>query len=93
MKTTLIHLNEQATETLEAMLDPGYIYERTERLQSIEDFLLDQWRDAQAIKPEAALTFLDTLRSLRKDFGTFLTSVDPSGEADDRQTLNMLDNG
>jgi len=93
MKTTLIHLNEQATETLEAMLDPGYIYERTERLQAIEDFLLDQWRDAQAIKPEAALTFLDTLRSLRKDFGTFLTSVDPSGEADDRQTLNMLDNG
>lgn len=93
MKTTLIHLNEQATETLEAMLDPGYIYERTERLQAIEDFLLDQWRDAHAIKPEAALTFLDTLRSLRKDFGTFLTSVDPSGEADDRQTLNMLDNG
>ena len=92
MKTTLIHLNEQATETLEAMLDPGYIHERTGRLQAIEDFLLDQWRDAQAIKPEAALTFLDTLRSLRKDFGTFLTSVDPSGEADDRQTLNMLDN-
>ena len=46
MKTTLIHLNEQATETLEAMLDPGYIYERTERLQAIEDFLIDQWRDA-----------------------------------------------
>ena len=41
MKTTLIHLNEQATETLEAMLDPGYISERTERLQAIEDFLID----------------------------------------------------
>ena len=34
----------------------------------------------------------DTLRALRKDFGTFLTSVDPSGEADDRQTLNIPDN-
>lgn len=29
MKTTLIHLGEEATATLEAMLDPGYIYERT----------------------------------------------------------------
>ena len=92
MKTTLIHLSEDATATLEAMLDPGYIYERTERLQAIEDFLIDQWRDAGNIKPETALTFLDTLRSLRKDFGTFLTSVDPSGEADDRQTLNIPDN-
>ena len=92
MKTTLIHLNEQATETLEAMLDPDYIYERTERLQAIEDFLIDQWRDTHTIKPEAALTFLDTLRSLRKDFGTFLTSVDPSGEADYRQTSNISDN-
>ena len=91
MKTTLIHLNEQATETLEAMLDPGYIYERTERLQSIEDFLIDQWRDFQTIKPEAALTSLDTLRSLRKDFGTFLSSVDPSGEAEHRETLNRSD--
>lgn len=92
MKTTLIHLNEQTTETLEAMLDPGYIYERTERLQAIEDFLIDQWRDSNTIKPETALTFLDTLRSLRKDFGMFLTSVDPSGEADNRQTLNISDN-
>ena len=83
MKTTLIHLSEEATATLEAMLDPGYIYERTERLQAIEDFL---------IEPETALTFLDTLRSLRKDFDTFLTSVDPSGEADNRQTLNSSDN-
>lgn len=91
MKTTLIHLNEQATETLEAMLDPGYIYERTERLQAIEDFLIDQWRDANTIKPETALTFLDTLRALRKDFGTFLTSVDPSGEADNHQPLNSPD--
>lgn len=91
MKTTLIHLNEQATETLEAMLDPGYIYERTERLQAIEDFLMDQWRDFQAIKPDTALTFLDTLRSLRKDFATFLTSVDPSGEADNHQSLNITD--
>lgn len=91
MKTTLIHLNEQATETLEAMLDPGYIYERTERLQAIEDFLIDQWRDSKTIKPETALTFLDTLRALRKDFGTFLTSVDPSGEADNHQPLNPSD--
>ena len=86
MKTTLIHLSEEATATLEAMLDPGYIYE------AIEDFLIDQWRDAGNIKPETALTFLDTLRSLRKDFDTFLTSVDPSGEADNRQTLNSSDN-
>ena len=92
MKTTLIHLTEQATATLQALLDPGSIYERTERLQAIEDFLIDQWRDAGNIKPETALTFLDTLRALRKDFGTFLTSVDPSGEADDRQTLNIPDN-
>lgn len=92
MKTTLIHLSEEATATLEAMLDPGYIYERTERLQAIEDFLIDQWRDAGNIKPETALTFLDTLRALRKDFDTFLTSVDPSGEADNRQTLNSSDN-
>ena len=92
MKTTLIHLNEQATETLEAMLDPGYISERTERLQAIEDFLIDQWRDAGTTKPDTALTFLDTLRSLRKDLTTFLTSVDPSGEAGCRQTFNPSDN-
>lgn len=91
MKTTLIHLNEQATETLETMLDPGYIHERTERLQAIEDFLIDQWRDFQAIKPDTALTFLDTLRSLRKDFGTLLSSVDPSGEAGNHQPLNAPD--
>lgn len=92
MKTTLIHLNEQATETLETMLDPGYISERTERLQAIEDFLIDQWRDFQTIKPETALTFLDTLRSLRKDFDTFLSSVDPSGEASYHQTFTPSDN-
>ena len=92
MKTTLIHLSEEATATLEAMLDPGYIYERTERLQAIEDFLIDQSRHAANITPETAITFLDTLRALRKDFGTFLTSVDPSGEADDRQTLNIPNN-
>ena len=87
MKTTLIHLNEQATETLEAMLDPGYISERTERLQAIEDFLIDQWRDAGTIKPDTALTFLDTLRSLRKDLTTCLTCVHRSGEAVCLQTL------
>lgn len=92
MKTTLIHLNEQATETLEAMLDPGYISERTERLEAIEGFLIDQWRDAGTIKPDTVLTFLDTLRSLRKDLTTFLTSVDPSGEAGCRQTFNPSDN-
>lgn len=92
MKTTLIHLNEQATETLEAMLDPGYISELTERLEAIEGFLIDQWRDAGTIKPDTVLTFLDTLRSLRKDLTTFLTSVDPSGEAGCRQTFNPSDN-
>lgn len=92
MKTTLIHLNEQSTETLEAMLDPSYIHERVQRLQAIEDFLIDQWRDFQTIKPDTALTFLDTLRCLRKDFGTFLSSVDPSGEADYHQPLNSRDN-
>ena len=92
MKTMLIHLNEQATETLEAMLDPGYISERTERLEAIEGFLIDQWRDAGTIKPDTVLTFLDTLRSLRKDLTTFLTSVDPSGEAGCRQTFNPSDN-
>lgn len=80
MKTSLISLDEQTTRTLEAMLDPGYISERTERLQAIEDFLIDQWRDAGTIKPDTALTFLDTLRTLRKDLATFLTSADYPGE-------------
>ena len=82
MKTTLIHLGEEATATLEAMLDPGYISERTERLEAIEGFLIDQWRDAGNIKPETALTFLDTLHSLRRDLNSFLTSVDPHRDAD-----------
>lgn len=80
MKTSLISLDEQTTRTLEAMLDLGYISERTERLQAIEDFLIDQWRDAGTIKPDTALTFLDTLRTLRKDLATFLTSADHPGE-------------
>lgn len=82
MKTSLIRLDEQTTRTLEAMLDPGYISELTERLEAIEDFLIDQWRDAGTIKPDTALNFLDTLRSLRKDLTTFLTSADPHGDAD-----------
>ena len=80
MKTSLISLDEQTTRTLEAMLAPGYISERTERLQAIEDFLIDQWRDAGTIKPDTALTFLDTLRTLRKDLATFLTSADHPGK-------------
>ena len=50
MKTTLIHLSEEATATLEAMLDPGYIYERTERLQAIEDFLIE-WKSHSTLTP------------------------------------------
>lgn len=82
MKASVINLNGQAAETLRVMLDPGYISERTERLEAIEGFLIDQWRDAGNIKPETALTFLDTLHSLRRDLNSFLTSVDPHGDAD-----------
>lgn len=85
MKASIVNLDEQTTETLRAMLDPGYISERTERLEAIEGFLLDQWRDAGTIKPEIALTFLDTLHSLRRDLNSFLTSVDPHGEADNQK--------
>ena len=46
MKASIVNLDEQTTETLRAMLDPGYISERTERLEAIEGFLIDQWRDA-----------------------------------------------
>ena len=92
MKASIVNLDEKTSETLRAMLDPGYISERTERLEAIEGFLIDQWRDAGTIKPDTVLTFLDTLRSLRKDLTTFLTSVDPSGEAGCRQTFNPSDN-
>lgn len=85
MKASIVNLDEQTTETLRAMLDPGYISERTERLEAIEGFLLDQWRDAGTIKPEIALTFLDTLHSLRRDLNSFLTSVDPHGDADNQK--------
>lgn len=40
MKASIVNLDEQTTETLRAMLDPGYISERTERLEAIEGFLL-----------------------------------------------------
>ena len=82
MKASIVNLDEQTAEVLQTMLDPGYLSERIERLEAIEDFLIDQWRDAGTIKPETALTFLDTLRSLRRDLNSFLTSVDPHGEAD-----------
>ncbi len=82
MKASIVNLDEQTAEVLRTMLDPGYLSERIERLEAIEDFLIDQWRDAGTIKPETALTFLDTLRSLRRDLNAFLTSVDPHGEAD-----------
>lgn len=82
MKATIVNLDEQTAEVLRTMLDPGYLSERIERLEAIEDFLIDQWRDAGTIKPETALTFLDTLRSLRRDLNAFLTSVDPHGDAD-----------
>ena len=36
MKASIVNLDEQTTETLRAMLDPGYISERTERLEAIE---------------------------------------------------------
>ena len=85
MKASIVNLDEQTSETLRAMLDPGYISERTERLEAIESFLLDQWRDAGAIKPETALTFLDTLHSLRRDLNTFLTSAESHGEADNQK--------
>ena len=68
MKASVINLNGQAAETLRVMLDPGYISERTERLEAIEGFLIDQ--------------FLDTLHSLRRDINSFLPSVDPHGDAD-----------
>ena len=82
MKASIVNLDEQTAETLRAMLDPGYISERTERLEAIEGFLIDQWRDAGNIKPETALTFLDTQHSLRRDLNSFLTSVDPHRDAD-----------
>ena len=84
MKASIVNLDEQTTETLRAMLDPGYISERTERLEAIEGFLIDQWRDAGTIKPDTVLTFLDTLHSLRRDLNAFLTSADPHGDADNQ---------
>lgn len=85
MKASIVNLDEKTSETLRAMLDPGYISERTERLEAIESFLLDQWRDAGAIKPETALTFLDTLHSLRRDLNTFLTSAESHRDVDNQK--------
>lgn len=84
MKASIVNLDEKTSETLRAMLDPGYISERTERLEAIESFLIDQWRDAGNIKSDTVLTFLDTLRSLRRDLNSFLTSAEPHGEADNQ---------
>lgn len=61
MKTTLIHLGEEATATLEAMLDPGYIYERTERLQAIEGLLTPSASDGMR-----AMMTMDNLKAHRK---------------------------
>ena len=85
MKASIVNLDEKTSETLQAMLDPGYISERTERLEAIESFLIDQWRDAGNIKSDTVLTFLDTLRSLRRDLNSFLTSAEPHGEADNQK--------
>ena len=85
MKASIVNLDEKTSETLRAMLDPGYISERTERLEAIEGFLIDQWRDAGNIKSDTVLTFLDTLRSLRRDLNSFLTSAEPHGEADNQK--------
>lgn len=52
MKASIVNLDEQTAEVLRTMLDPGYLSERIERLEAIEDFLIDQWRDAGTIKPE-----------------------------------------
>ena len=85
MKASIVNLDEKTSETLRAMLDPGYISERTERLEAIESFLIDQWRDAANIKSDTVLTSLDTLHSLRRDLNSFLTSAEPHGEADNQK--------
>ena len=85
MKPSIVNLDEKTSETLRAMLDPGYISERTVRLEAIESFLIDHWRDAGNIKSDTVLTFLDTLRSLRRDLNSFLTSAEPHGEADNQK--------
>ena len=85
MKASIVNLDEQTTEPLRAMLAPGYISARTERVEAIEGFLIDQWRDAGNIKSDTVLTFLDTLRSLRRDLNSFLTSVDPHGDTDNQK--------
>ncbi|WP_025799311.1 hypothetical protein [Hoylesella saccharolytica] len=77
MNTSLINLNEKASETLNMLLDSGYLEERIKNIDSIENLLMDQWRDFKSVQAETALTFLDTLRCLRKDFGTLLESVAP----------------
>lgn len=77
MKSIVINLNEEATEILNMMLDSGYLEERIKNINSIENLLMDQWRDFKSVQAETALTFLDTLRCLRKDFGTLLESVAP----------------
>lgn len=77
MKSIVINLNEEATEILNMMLDSGYLEERIKNINSIENLLMDQWRDFKSVQAETALTFLDTLRCLRKDFGILLESVAP----------------
>ncbi len=87
MKTTLIHLNEQATEVLEAMLAPGYISELVEHIEAIEDFIFEQWSDKKTIKRDTALDILHTLHSLGRDITTFLSSIDPHEEADNQKQI------
>lgn len=79
MITSLLNLNEEASETLNFMLDTDYLKERIKKIDCIEDFLMDQWRDFQTLSPERALDFLDTLRCLRKDFTTLSESLTPEG--------------
>ena len=77
MRTALLNLNEQASETLNFMLDADYLRERVTKIDRIEGFLLDQWRDFQNLAPETALDFIDTLRCVRKDFSTLVESISP----------------
>lgn len=82
MRTSIFQLGEEATETIAFMLEPDYLRERIRKIDRIEGFLLDQWRDFHTLTPETALDFIDTLRCLRKDFGALAESVCPDFDSD-----------